>query len=160
MKASISAWNENRRKQLKDSYEGKDLSARWVLFCWLILRSLVSQRLVLLTRRKKGKIMPLVCLLSAVWPQTYHAGHALSTTRLLKTKRSIILSDVWFEDFFLLVIDVIKPPGTYFNNNIVYRISLIVDLWSSALLSDRTTWKFSSARHQHDTERTQNRAGL
>ena len=28
-----------------------------------------------------------------------------------------------------------KPAGTYFNNNIVCRISLIVDLWSSALLS-------------------------
>ena len=59
----------------------------------------------------------------------------LSTTRLLKTKRSIILSDFWSEDFFFLIIDVIKPPGTYFNNNIVCRISLIIDLWSSALLS-------------------------
>ena len=28
----------------------------------------------------------------------------------------------------LLVIDVIKPEGTYFNNNIDCRISLIVDL--------------------------------
>ena len=64
----------------------------------------------------------------------------LSTTRLLKTKRSIILSDFWFEDFFLLVIDVIKPAGTYFNNNIDCRISLIVDLWSSA------SWEV-----QHDT---------
>ena len=58
----------------------------------------------------------------------------LSMTRLLKTKRSIIVSDFWFEDFFLPVIDVIKPPATYFNNNIDCRISLIVDLWSSALL--------------------------
>ena len=45
-------------------------------FCWLVLRSLVSQRLVLLTRRKKGNIM---------LPAVYHAGYALSTTRLLKT---------------------------------------------------------------------------
>ena len=59
------------------------------------------------------------CLTSA-----YHAGYALSTTRLLKTKRSIIISDFWFDGFFLLVIDVIKPPGTYFNNNIDCRISL------------------------------------
>ena len=76
--------------------------------------------------------MLVICCLTS---NAYHAGYALSTTRLLKTKRSIILSDFWFEDFFLLVIDVIKPPGTYFNNNIVCRISLIVDLWSSALLS-------------------------
>ena len=75
--------------------------------------------------------MLVICCLTS---NAYHAGYALSTTRLLKTKRSIILSDVWFEDF-LLVIDVIKPPGTYFNNNNVSRISLIVDLWSSALLS-------------------------
>ena len=39
-------------------------------FCWLVLRSLVSQRLALLTRREKGKILLPVCLLSAVWPQT------------------------------------------------------------------------------------------
>ena len=75
-------------------------------FCWLVLRSLVSQRLVLLTRRKKGKIMLPVCLLSAVWPQT-PTTQALSTTRLLKTKRSIILSDFWFEDFLLVIIILI-----------------------------------------------------
>ena len=28
----------------------------------------------------------------------------------------IVDDDFWFEDFFLLVIDVIKPPGTYFDN--------------------------------------------
>ena len=95
-------------------------------FCWLVLRSLVSQQLVLLTRRKKGKIMLPVCLLSAVWPQT-PTTQALSTTRLLKTKWSIILSDFCF--FF------IKLPGTYFYNNIDCRISIIGDLWSSALLS-------------------------
>ena len=57
--------------------------------------------------------MLVICCLTS---NAYHAGYALSATRLLKTKRSIVLSDVWFEDF-LLVIDVIKPPGTYFNNN-------------------------------------------
>ena len=51
----------------------------------------------------------------------------LSTTRLLKTKRSIILGDFWFEDFFLLVIDVIKPPGTY-------RTSVIILIAELALL--------------------------
>ena len=43
----------------------------------------------------------------------YRLGYALSTISLLKTKRSMILNGLWFEDFFLLVIDVIKPPGTY-----------------------------------------------
>ena len=57
----------------------------------------------------------------------------LSTTRLLKTKRSIILSDFWFEDFFLLVIDVVKPPGTYFNNNIDCRISLVLEIFEVQL---------------------------
>ena len=28
----------------------------------------------------------------------------------------IVDDDFWFEDFFLLVIDVIKAPGTYFDN--------------------------------------------
>ena len=105
-------------------------------FCWLVLRSLVSQRLVLLTRRKKERknaacVLVICCLTS----NAYHAGYALLTTRLLRAKRSIILSDFRFEEFFLLVIDIIKPPGTYFNNNVDCRISLIVDLWSSALLS-------------------------
>ena len=76
--------------------------------------------------------MLVICCLTS---NAYHAGYALSTTRLLRTQRSIILSDFRFEDFFLLVIDVIKPPGTYFNNNIDCRISLIEDPWSSALLS-------------------------
>ena len=34
-----------------------------------------------------------------------------------------------------MVIDVIKPPRTYINNNIDCRIRLIVDLLNSALLS-------------------------
>ena len=57
-----------------------------------------------------------------------------ATTRLLKTKRSIILSHFWFEDF-LLVWDVIKPPETYFNNNIDCRISLISSYWRSLKFS-------------------------
>ena len=48
-------------------------------------------------------------------------GYTLSTTRLLKTNRSMILSKFLFEDFFLLVIDVIKPPGTYFNKTLWKR---------------------------------------
>ena len=72
-------------------------------FYWLVLGSLITQRLVLLIRRKKGKVMLPLCLLFAVWPHTPTTQAALSTTRLLKTKRSIILHDFWFDDFFLLV---------------------------------------------------------
>ena len=66
----------------------------------------IFQRLVLLTRRKKGNIMlPAVCLLSAVWPNT-------PTTQATLYQRP----DCWRRFLVLLVIDVIKPPGTYFNN--------------------------------------------
>ena len=74
-------------------------------FYWLVLRSLISQRLVLLSRRKKGKIMLPVCLLSAVWPKT-------PTTQATLYQRP----DCWRRFLVLLVIDVIKPPETYFNN--------------------------------------------
>ena len=62
---------------------------------------------VLLTGRKKGKIMLLVCLLSCY--RRYHRQDCLRR------------SDLWpprflVEDFFLLVI---KPPGTYFNNELL-----------------------------------------
>ena len=72
---------------------------------YLVTQS-IFQRLVLLTRRKKGNIMlPAVCLLSAVWPQT-------STTQAMLYQRP----DCWRRFLVLLVIDVIKLPGTYFNN--------------------------------------------
>ena len=75
-------------------------------FYWLVFRSLISQRLVLLTRRKKGNIMlPAVCLLSAVWPNT-------STKQPTLYQRP----DCWRRFLVLLVIDVIQPLGTYFNN--------------------------------------------
>ena len=66
----------------------------------------IFQRLVLLTRRKKGNIMlPAVCLLSAVWPNT-------------PTKQPTLYQrpDCWRQFLVLLFIEVIKPPGIYFNN--------------------------------------------
>ena len=50
-------------------------------------------------------MLPAVCLLSAVWPQT-------STTQAMLYQRP----DCWRRFLVLLVIDVIKPPGAYFNN--------------------------------------------
>ena len=81
-----------------------------------------------------------MCLLSAVWPPPTTQATLYQRPDCWRRSDLIILSDFWFEDFFLLVIDVIKPAGTYFNNNIDCRISLIVDLWSSA------SWEV-----QHDT---------
>ena len=71
--------------------------------------------------------MLVICCLTS---NANHVGHALSTTRLVKTKWSRTLSDFWFEDFFLLVIDVVKPPGTY---NIDCRISLILEIFEVQL---------------------------
>ena len=68
LKASISALKENRKKQLKERM--KEKTCQLDEFYWLVLRSLYSQRLVLLTKRKKGNIMLPVYLISAVWPQT------------------------------------------------------------------------------------------
>ena len=59
---------------------------------------------------------PYVCMFNKVVLEK--KGYTLSTTRLLKTNRSMILGKFSFEDFFLLVIDVIKPPGTYFNKTL------------------------------------------
>ena len=50
-------------------------------------------------------MLPAVCLLSAVWRQT-------PTTQATLYQRP----DCWRRFLVLLVIDVIKPPGTYFNN--------------------------------------------
>ena len=78
------------------------------------------QWLVFLTRRKKGNIMLPVCLLSAFWPQT-------PTVQATLYQRP----DCWRRFLVLLVIDIIKPPGTYFSNCCTF----LVHLQSSALLS-------------------------
>ena len=62
LKASISALKENKRTQLKNTRR-KDLSARQGFR--LVLRSLISQRLVLITKRKKGNIILPMYLISA-----------------------------------------------------------------------------------------------
>ena len=50
-------------------------------------------------------MLPAVCFLSAVWPQT-------PTTQATLYQRP----DCWKRFLVSLVKDVIKPPGTYFNN--------------------------------------------
>ena len=74
---------ENRRRQLKEPYRGKDLvSARWVLLTGFEK----SQQLVLFTRRKK-EISCCLCVLviCCLTSNAHHAGYILSMTRLLRT---------------------------------------------------------------------------
>ena len=95
---------ENKRRQLKEPYGGKNLSARWVLLTGFE-KSHLPTACFTHYRRKKGNIMLPVCFLSAVWPQT-------PTTQATLYQRP----DCWKRILVLLVKDVIKPPGTYFNN--------------------------------------------
>ena len=110
MKASISAWKENRRRQLKEPYEEKDPSARWGY--WLVLRSVISQLNGLFCSLEERKEIS-CCLWLVICCLTSNAYYAAG---LRFINDQIVEDDFWFEDFFLLVIDVIKQPGTYFDN--------------------------------------------
>ena len=78
-------------------------------FTYWFLTSLISQWLVLLTRRKKGNIMlPVLCVCYLLFDPK------CLPRRLCFINDQIAKYDFWFEDFFLLVIDIINPPGTYF----------------------------------------------
>ena len=59
--------------------------------------------------------MLVICCLTS---NAYHAGYALSTTRLLKTKWPIILKDFWFEDFFLLVTESQRSVFNFSQNEV------------------------------------------
>ena len=103
MKASISAWKENRMKkktrQLDEVY-------------WLVLRSVISQLNGLFCSLEERKEIS-CCLWLVICCLTSNAYYAAG---LRFINDQIVDDDFWFEDFFLLVIDVIKPPGTYFDN--------------------------------------------
>ena len=84
-------------KAVKETYEGKGLSADE--FYWLVLKSIISQRLVGFTYQKQERKNHAACVL------------VICLTRVINGK--IIEDDNWrffVEDFFLLVI---KPPGIY-----------------------------------------------
>ena len=97
-------------------------------FYWLVLRSLISQQLVLFTRRKKGNNYhaACVCLLSAVWPQ-------MPTTQATFYQ----WPDCWRRFLVLLVIDVIKPLPM-----IVLLNALLDPVWDPA-----KCFKFFSDKH-------------
>ena len=64
------------------------------------------------THYKKERTYPAACVL-VIYCLTSNAYHAAG---LRFINDQIVEDDFWFEDFFLLVMDVIKTPGTYVNN--------------------------------------------
>ena len=104
-KASISASKENRKKQFKEPYEGKGLSADEVY--WLVLKSIIPQRLVGFTRQKKETKNHAACVLVICCLTRVINGKIIEDEAIYNFWQFLV------EDFFL---PVIKPPGTYFND--------------------------------------------
>ena len=96
---------ENRRRQLKEPYGGKDLvSARWVLLTGF--EEVSSPNGLFYSPEERKEIIyhaACVCLLSAVWPQ-------MPTTQATFYQ----WPDCWRRFLVLLVIDVIKPLPMFF----------------------------------------------
>ena len=91
-------------KGSKEPYEGKDLSADE--FYWLVLKSIISQRLVGFILQKKERKNYAACVLVIC-----------CLTRVINRKimEDEAIFNFWrflVDDFFLLVI---KPPGIYFH---------------------------------------------
>ena len=88
-------------------YEGKGLSADE--FYWLVLKNIISRRLVGFTRQKKerknhaARVLVVCCLTCVINGKMIEDGAIYNFWRFL------------VEDFFL---PVIKPPGTYFNTKL------------------------------------------
>ena len=96
------------KKAVKEPYEGKVLSADE--FYWLVLKSIISQQLVGFTRQKKERKNHAACV---------HVICCL--TRIINSKiiEDKAIYNFWqflVEDFFL---QVIKLPGTYFNDKLL-----------------------------------------
>ena len=90
------------QKAVKEPYEGKGLSADE--FYSLVLKSIISQRLVGFTRQKN-----VICCLTRVINGKIIEDEAICNFSV----------DFWgflVGDFFL---PVVKPPGTYFNNKLM-----------------------------------------
>ena len=100
--------------------EGKGLSADE--FYRLVLKSIISQRLVGFTRQKKERKTHAACLLVICCLTRVING------KIIEDEASHNFWRFLDEDFFL---PVIKPPRTYFNN----KLFLLAYLRSSVLLS-------------------------
>ena len=98
-----------QKKAVKEPYEGKGLSADE--FYWLVLKSIISQRLVGFTRQKKERKNHAACVLVICCLTRVINGKIIEDEAIYNFS-----VDFWrflVEDLFL---PVIKPPGTYFNN--------------------------------------------
>ena len=119
---------ENRRRQLKEPYGGKDLvSARWVLLTGF--EEVSSPNGLFYSPEERKEIIyhaACVCLLSAVWPQ-------MPTTQATFYQ----WPDCWRRFLVLLVIDVIKPLPM-----IVLLNALLDPVWDPA-----KCFKFFSDKH-------------
>ena len=82
--------------------------SRWLY--WLVLKSIISQRLVGFTRQKKETKNPATCVLVICCLTRVINGKMIEDEVIYNFWRSSL------EDFFL---PVIKPPGTYFNNKLL-----------------------------------------
>ena len=96
------------KKAVKEPYEGKGLSADE--FYWLVLKSIISQRLVGFTRQKKERKNHAACVLVICCLTRVINGKIIEDEAIYNFWRFLV------EDFFL---PVIKPPGTYFNNKLL-----------------------------------------
>ena len=94
--------------QLQRRIEGKGLSADE--FYWLVLKSIISQRLVGFTRQKKERKNHAACVLVICCLTRVINGKIIEDEAIYNFWRFLV------EDFFL---PVIKPPGTYFNNKLL-----------------------------------------
>ena len=93
--------------QLQRRIEGKGLSADE--FYWLVLKSIISQRLVGFTRQKKERKNHAACVLVICCLTRVINGKIIEDEAIYNFWRFLV------EDFFL---PVIKPPGTYFNDKL------------------------------------------
>ena len=95
-------------KAVKEPYEGKGLSSDE--FYWLVLKvSSLNGLSVLLTRREKGKDHA-VCVLVIGCLTRVINGKVVEDEAIYSPQRFLV------EVFFLLVL---KPPGSYFNNELL-----------------------------------------
>ena len=93
-----------QKKAVKELYELKGLSADEV--CWLVLKSIISQRLVSFTRQKKERKNHAACVLVI----------CIINGKIIEDEAIYNFWPFLVEDFFL---PVIKPPGTNFNNKLL-----------------------------------------
>ena len=76
---------ENRRRQWEEPYGEKDLSARWVLLTGFEKSHLPAACFTHWKKERKYHAASCVLVICCLTSNAYHAGYALSTTRLLKT---------------------------------------------------------------------------